>query len=165
MCRWIFLSNLNFSTILFDTHVLQHQFNFHHSTSWIKWFFPIFFKNYELDQNFELSSNSFKLILIHVTFIYKWSFWDGFWTPKRLFSPKRLCKWIPTIVSTLLSYHTRSHFTLNYPCFWGGLFHNHDQAFKWNLSHCHGGNVVSIHKLHFMLLISQYFHKFSINLE
>ncbi len=27
---------------------------------------------------------------------------------------------------------------------------SHDQALRWSLSHCCGGNVVSIHKLHFM---------------
>jgi hypothetical protein len=92
-------------------------------------------------------------ILIHVAFIDKWSLWDGFWTPSGLFSPRRLCKWIPIVVSTLLSYHARSHSTLNYTCPWNDLLFSHDQVFRWNSFHYRRGNVVSIHKPCFMFLI------------
>jgi hypothetical protein len=64
---------------------------------------------------------------MHVEFICKWSFWDGIWTPLRLFSPIRFHKWISTIVSTLVSYHIRSHSTYcTYP--WGSSPFNHDQS-------------------------------------
>jgi hypothetical protein len=40
-------------------------------------YFPVFFKNYEL--NHDLKFFFFQVsILTHVTFISKWSFWDGF---------------------------------------------------------------------------------------
>jgi hypothetical protein len=91
---------------------------------------------------------------MHATFICKWSFWNGFWTPLELFSPKRFRDCLSTIISTLFSYHTRSNSTLNYPCPWSGSSFNHDQVLMWNLSHCHGGNIISNHKLCFMPLIS-----------
>jgi hypothetical protein len=71
----------------------------------------------------------------------------------RQFSPRRLYEWIFTIVSTLFSYHSRSHFMSNctYPL--GNSPFNCDQTFKC-LSHCHWGNVVLIHKLHFMPSLS-----------
>ncbi len=52
----------------------------------------------------------------------------------KLFSPKKFHEWISTIVSTLLSYCTRSHSTLNWTYPWGNLPFNHDQALKWSLS-------------------------------
>jgi hypothetical protein len=74
-----------------------------------------------------------------------------FWTFSRLFSFGRFCKWIFTFVSTLFPYHARSHPTSN--C--NDLLFNHDQTFRWSSTHCHGGNIVLIHKWHIMLLISQ----------
>jgi hypothetical protein len=65
-------------------------------------------------------------ISMHVEFIYKWFFKDGFRTPPKLFSPKKFHEWIPTKVSTLFSYHTRSHSTLNYTYLWGNPLFNHD---------------------------------------
>jgi hypothetical protein len=59
---------------------------------------------------------------------------------------------------TLFSYHTRSHSMLNYLCPWSGSSLNHDQALMWNLSRCHGGNVVLSHKPCFMPSISQCFY-------
>jgi hypothetical protein len=92
----------------------------------------------------------------HAKIIYKWSFRDVFQTPLDVLSPKRFRKWIPTIISTLLSYHTRSHSMLNCTYSWGSPPFNHDQAFRWNSSHCHRGNVVLNHKPCFMLLVLQH---------
>jgi hypothetical protein len=50
---------------------------------------------------------------MYIEFIYKWSFWDGLRTLMRLSSFKRCHEWIPTIVSTLISYRIRSHSMLN----------------------------------------------------
>jgi hypothetical protein len=86
---------------------------------------------------------------MHATFIYKWSFWDGFLTPSRLLFPKKICEWLPTIISALLSYYTKSHSMLNYTCPWGNLPFSHDQALKWS-----GKNIVSTHKSRFMPSIS-----------
>jgi hypothetical protein len=38
---------------------------------------------------------------MHVEFIYKWSFWDGFRTFPKLFSSERFREWIFIEVSTL----------------------------------------------------------------
>jgi hypothetical protein len=134
--------------------------------------FFIFHQDYKPNQDLELSFNSFKFgIPMHVAFICKWSFWDGFWTPLEWFSPKKNHEWLPTIIATLFSYHTRSHSTSDYPCPWSGSFFNKDQALMWNFSHCHGGNIVSNHKSCFMLSISQFFptqfslHQFGITIK
>jgi hypothetical protein len=119
-------------------------------------FLFLFLEDYELDQDLKLSSYSFKLAFqfsTHVKFIYKWYFWDGLWTPLRVLSPKKLHEWIPIVVSIFLSYHTRSHSMLNCTYPWGCSLLGHDQTFRWSLSHCHNGNVVSIRKPHFMLSI------------
>jgi hypothetical protein len=89
----------------------------------------------------------------HATFID--NFWDGFWTPSRLFSPKRFNGYILSVVPTLFSYHTRPHSTPNCMCPWCDLLLSHDQAFKWSSSHYNGGNIISTHKLCFMHLISR----------
>jgi len=59
-------------------------------------------------------------------------------------------EWVPLVISILFSYHTSSHSTLNYTCPWNNPPLSHDQAFKWNLSHCSVRNVVLTHKPHFM---------------
>jgi hypothetical protein len=92
-------------------------------------------------------------ILMHVTFVYKWYFWDDFWTSLKLFSPIRFHEWIFIVVSTLFSYCTRSHSTLNYTCPWNGPPFIHDQTFKWSLSHCHWENFVLVHKLCFIMFL------------
>ncbi len=92
---------------------------------------------------------------MHVEFICKWLFKDGFWTLLKLFSPRKLCEWIPTIISTLLSYCSRSHFMSNYTYPWDDSPFNQDQAFRWNLSHCCKGNIILIHQAHFMPSILQ----------
>jgi hypothetical protein len=89
----------------------------------------------------------------HAKFIYKWSFWDGLWTPSNLLSPIRFHEWILIIVSTLFSYRTRSHSILNCTYPWGSLPLSHDQTFGWNLSHSRKGNIVLTHKPCFMPLI------------
>jgi hypothetical protein len=58
------------------------------------------------------------------------------------------------LASILFTYHVKSHPTLNYTYPWSGSPLNHDQALRWSSFDCHGGNIVSIHKLHFMLSIS-----------
>jgi hypothetical protein len=79
-----------------------------------------------------------------------------FKTHLRLFSPKRFCEWIFTIVLILFSYCTRLHSTWNYTYPWVACLFSHDQAFRWSLSlNCHGGNIVLTHKWGFMLLILQ----------
>jgi hypothetical protein len=59
----------------------------------------------------------------------------------------------------LLLFCTWTHFWVlqgvesasTYP--WGCSLFGHDQTLRWSSSHCHNGNVVSIHKPHFMLSI------------
>jgi hypothetical protein len=48
----------------------------------------------------------------------------------------------------LFSYCIRSHSTPNCIRPWSSPPLSHDQAFRWSSSHCNGGNIVSIHKLH-----------------
>jgi hypothetical protein len=137
-----------FGTIFSCTHILPHHFNFHCSTSWIKQFFPIFFGRLRIRPRpwtfiwlFEANT------LMHAESIFNWFLWDGFQTPLRFFSPKRFREWIPTLVSTLFSYHTRSHSMLNCTYLWGDLLLSHDQTFGWGSSHCCKGSVVLFHKL------------------
>jgi hypothetical protein len=137
-----------FGTIFFCIHILQHHFSSHHFTSWIRRLLPTFFgriwtklRPWTFIWFFQVS------ILTHAKSIYKWFLWDGFRTPLRFFSPRRFGEWIPTFVSTLFSYRTRSHSMLNFTYLWGGLLFSHDQTFGSNTSHYRRGNVVSIHKL------------------
>jgi hypothetical protein len=44
-------------------------------------------------------------------------------------------------------------FHVELPCLWSSPLLSHDEAFKWNSSHCHGENIISIHKPRFMLSI------------
>ncbi len=93
-------------------------------------------------------------------------FWESRRTPKSPFwecechlhtLPKvglQHYKWIPIVVSTLLSYCTRSHFMSNCTYPWGGSLFNHEQTFEWNSSHYRRGNIVSTHKPWFMPSIS-----------
>jgi hypothetical protein len=68
-------------------------------------YFLLLLEDYKLNQNLELFFDHFKLtILMHAPFIGEWSVWDGFWTPSRLFSPKRFNIWVPSIISALFSY-------------------------------------------------------------
>jgi hypothetical protein len=67
-----------------------------------------------------------------------------------LFSPWKFNKWIPLVIPTLFSYCTLPHSTPNCTCLWNSSLLSHDQAFKGSLSHCSGGNIVLIHKSHFM---------------
>jgi hypothetical protein len=114
-------------------------------------FFWLFLKDYELYQDFKLSSNSFKLAFQCMPHLFaNGHFGMVFLTPSKLFSLKRFCEWIFTNVSTLFSCCIRSHFTSNYTCPWNNLLFNHDHALRWSLSHYHGGNVISIHKSGFM---------------
>ncbi len=57
---------MHFGTIFSYTHVLQHHFGFHHSTSWINFFIFYFVEDYELNQDLELSFDSFKLTFQHM---------------------------------------------------------------------------------------------------
>ncbi len=154
-CKGIFLSNSHFGTIFSHTQVLQHHLSSHRITPRIKWLFSIFpwrlrvrLRPWALFWFFQVG------IPMHVTFISKWSFWDGFWTTSKLFSPWKFSELIPLVVPTLFSYCTGPHSTLNCTCPWNGPLFNHDQAFRWNSSHCSGGNIVSIHKPSFMFSIS-----------
>jgi hypothetical protein len=52
---------MRFDNIFSHTHVLQHHLSSHYFTSWIKQCFPFFLENYELDQELEISFDSFKL--------------------------------------------------------------------------------------------------------
>jgi hypothetical protein len=119
-------------------------------------FFIIFFKNYEPNGNLELFSDSFKLTFQCMSHLStSGHFWMVFGTPSKLFSTKRFHKWIPTIVSTLFSYHTRPHSTSNCTYLWGGLLFNFNKALRWNLSHCYSINIILVHKPHFMPLNSR----------
>jgi hypothetical protein len=118
--------------------------------------FPLFFERLQTRPRLWIFIWLFQVnIPTHAKFIFKWSFWDGFRTPLRLLSPRRFCKWILTVVSTLLSYCTRSHSTSNYTYLWGSMLFRHDQTFRWNLSHCHKGSIVLTRKPYFMPSISQ----------
>jgi hypothetical protein len=120
---------------------------------WIRRLFPIFFERLWT----KLGPWTFiwlfqATIPMHAKFIYKWSFWDGLRTLSNLRSLIRFHEWIPIVVSTLFSYCTRSHSTLNCTYPWDSPPLSHDQTFRWNLSHCHKGNIVLIHKSCFMPL-------------
>jgi hypothetical protein len=91
-----------------------------------------FQKNYELDHNFNFSSNSFKLEFQHMLHLSTSGFLRMVF--EHLFHPT-FSEWILLVVSTLFSYYTRSHSTLNYMSPWNGLLLNLDQAFKWSSSH------------------------------
>lgn len=154
MCKKILSCNMHSSTIFSCTHILRHHFNFHWLHLKSNGFSPFFLKT--PDQYFEFSSDFFQVnIPTHAEFMFKWSFWDGLQTPLRLLSPRRFCKWILTIVSTLLSYCRRSHSMSNYTYLWGSMPFRHDQALGWSLSHCHKRSIVLTHKSYFMPSISQ----------
>jgi hypothetical protein len=53
-------------------------------------------------------------------------------------------------IFNFVSYHINSHSTLNCTYPWGSSPFSHNQAFRWNSSHYHKGNVILIHKSHFM---------------
>ncbi len=53
----------------------------------------------------------------------------------------------------MFSYCKGPYSTLNNTCLWTGSPFNHDQTFKWSLSHYSGGNIVWTHKLRFMFSI------------
>ncbi len=151
MCKRIFLNNSHPNTIFSYTHVIWKCFNFHYSTFWMKWLLPNFSKRLWT----KLRPWTFVWFLqvdipMHVTFICKWSFLNGVWTPSKLTSSRRFHKWIPTVVSTLFSYCTRSHSMSNRTCPWGGLLLNFNKALKWNLSHCYSRNIILTHKPRFM---------------
>jgi hypothetical protein len=55
----------------------------------------------------------------------------------------------------LFSYCIRSHSTPNCMCLWSNSLLSHDRTFRWNSSHCSGGNIVLIHKPRFMFSILQ----------
>jgi hypothetical protein len=152
----------HFGTIFFYFHVLQHHLNVHHFTSWIRWILLAFFGRLWI----RLRPWTFiwflqTSIAMHAEFICKWYFWDGFWTLRKLLSPQKIYKWIPTIVSTLFSYLTRSYSMSNCisPCIIIYMCEkcippfNHDQALQWSSSWYHRGSVVLRHKPHFMPLI------------
>jgi hypothetical protein len=82
-------------------------------------YFFIFLENYKLIQNLEFFFWFLQVdIPMHATFIGKWCFYDGFWTPSRLFSPKRFNKWIPLVVFILFS-HCTSHIPPQITCVFG----------------------------------------------
>jgi hypothetical protein len=60
VCRGIFLGSSHFGTIFSYTHILQHHLSSHHITPWIKWLL-LALLNYELDKDFEFSSDFFKM--------------------------------------------------------------------------------------------------------
>jgi hypothetical protein len=128
------------------------QFLLHHTS--IKCILPVFPKRLRTKPKPQVFFWFFQACIpTHAPFIDKWSFRDGFWTFSKLFSPKKFNKWILKIVSTLFSYHSRSHSTLNCTCPWSSPLFNRDQAFRWSSSHCNGGNIILIHKLHLMCSI------------
>jgi hypothetical protein len=117
------------------------------------YYFPLFLKDYELDQDLELSSNSFKLTFQHMLHLLTSGFFG------MVFEHFRNCFHFEdpemNSFSYFLSYCQGSHSTLNCTCFWHNLPFSHDQAFKQSSSYCSGGNIVSIHKLGFMPSILQ----------
>jgi hypothetical protein len=150
----IFLSSSHFGTIFSHTHIFQHHLNSHHITPQIRWLLFTFPWKLQARPRLRTFFRFFQVgIPMHVTLIDKWSFWDGFWKHLRLFSPWRFNEWIPLVVPTLFLYRIRSHSTLNCMCPWSGLPLSRDQAFKWKLSHCRKGNIVLIHKPHFLFSI------------
>jgi hypothetical protein len=105
-------------------------------------YFLFFLKNYELDQDLKFSSNSFKLTFQHMLHLlvsgpFGMAFehvWDYFHLEDLVMDF--------LVISTLLSYRSRSHSTLNCMCPWSSSPFTHDQTFKWNLSHYNGGNII-----------------------
>jgi hypothetical protein len=113
-------------------------------------YFPLFLEDYELDQNFELSFDSFKWTFQRMPHLLANGPFGWFWSIFMTIFNRRFNEWILIIVSSLFSYHTRSHSSSNCTWLWSGLPLSHDQTFRWNLSHCNGGNIVLTHKLYFM---------------
>ncbi len=151
LCKGILLGNSCFGTIFFRTHILWHHPNLHHIISQIKWLLFVFLRKLRAKPKFQAFFWFLQIdIPTHATFISKWSFWDGFWTPLGLFSPWRFNKWIPLVVLTLFSYCTRPHSTPNCMCPWNSLPFSHDQTFKWNSSNYSGASIISTHMSGFM---------------
>ncbi len=126
-CNKIFSCNSHFGTIFSCTPIFQHHLNSHHFTFWIKWFLLVFPRKLWTKPSLWAFIWFLQVgIPTHAAFIYKWSFWDGFWTPSKLFSPIWFYEWFPTIISTLFSYCTRSHFASNYTCCCSALPLSHD---------------------------------------
>jgi hypothetical protein len=63
-----------------------------------------FFKDYELDQNLELSSNSFKLAFQRMPHLSTNGHLGWFLNTFGPFSFKKIRKWIPLVILALLSY-------------------------------------------------------------
>jgi hypothetical protein len=61
-------------------------------------YFLFFLKDYELDQNFELSFDSFKLAFQRMPHLLTNGHLGWFLTPLGLFSSRRFSKWIPLII-------------------------------------------------------------------
>ncbi len=135
----ILLGSLHFSTIFFHTHILWHHVSSHYITPWIRWLLFVFPWKLQAKPRPWTCFQLFQVVPTHATFIDKWSLWDGFGTPSRLFSPWRFNEWIFPIVPTLFSYYTWPHSTPNCTCPWSMLLFSHDQTFKWSSSHCSGG--------------------------
>ncbi len=76
-------------------------------------YFPLFLKDYELNQDFEFFFFFFKLTFQRMSHLLASGPSKIFLTHSRLFSPRRFNEWIPLVVLTLLSYCTRSHFFSN----------------------------------------------------
>jgi hypothetical protein len=57
-------------------------------------YFSLFFENYEVDQDLELSSNSFKLVVHHMLHLLT-SGGMVLEHVRKLFSPRKFNKWIP----------------------------------------------------------------------
>ncbi len=95
--------------------------------------FLLFLKDYELNQDFKLSFNSFKLTFQHMLHLLA-SGPSGmvFLTPLKWFSPKIFNEWIFSIILVLLSYHIGPQSILNCMYLWRIPPLNHDQAFIWN---------------------------------
>ncbi len=133
MCNRIFKSNLRLNNIFPYTHILWHHLNFHCIIPWIKWLLLTFLKRLWARPKPQAFFLFFQIdILTHAPSINKWYFWNGFWAPSRLLSPKIFNEWILSIVSTLFSYRLRFHSTSNCMCFWSNLSFSYDQAFRWS---------------------------------
>jgi hypothetical protein len=147
MCRGVFLSNSHFGTI----------FPFATSAP-IRWPFIVFLKRLRVKPR----PQAFLWFLqadipTHAIVIDKWYFWNGFLTLSRLFSHKRFNKWIHLVV--LFCFHiAKGHIPPWIACVLGVAYLlTMNKPSGGVCSHCTKGNIVSTHKVHFMLSISWHF--------
>jgi hypothetical protein len=107
-------------------------------------YFSFFFENYEPNQDLKLSFNSFKLAFQCMSHLLANGFTGmAFEHFQDYFHLEDLVSGFPQLFQ--LCFHiTQGHIPPQIARVLG-VAHSHDQVFRWSLSHCSGGNIVSTH--------------------